>query len=64
MDCAETLVRMRQEIRNAQAGFLSKRRSSAEAAAIELLRLSCKLLDEAEATSARQSESADKPKAA
>lgn len=49
MDYAETLVRMRQEIKRAQLAFLSKRFNAAEAASIELLRLSCRLLDAAEA---------------
>lgn len=49
MDYAETLVRIRESTRKAQAAFLSKRFDAAEAESIELLRLSCKLLDEAEA---------------
>lgn len=48
MDYAEVLTRIREETRNAHRGFLAKRFSAAEAAAIELLRLSCKLLDAAE----------------
>lgn len=48
MDYAEVLTRIREETRNAHRGFVAKRFSAAEAAAIELLRLSCKLLDAAE----------------
>jgi hypothetical protein len=58
MDYAEILTRIREETRKAQEGFLRGRVNAAETAAIELLRLSCKLLDEAETTSARQSEAA------
>lgn len=65
MDYSETLIRMREEIAAAQKGFLSKRFTHAESAAIELLRLSCKLLDEAEAAIAsRLKESADRRKVA
>ena len=55
MDYAEILTRIREETRKAQEGFLRGRISAAEAAAIELLRLSCKLLDEAEQAKERKS---------
>ena len=55
MDYAEILTRIREETRKAQFGFLNNRLSAAEAASIELLRLSCKLLDEAERVQERKS---------
>jgi len=61
MDYAEILTRIREETRKAQEGFLRGRVNAAETAAIELLRLSCKLLDEAErvqATRTTKSQSA------
>jgi hypothetical protein len=54
MDYAEVLTRIREETRKAQEGFLRGRISAAETAAIELLRLSCKLLDEAERVAGRK----------
>ena len=65
MDYSEILIRIRQETQAAQKGFLNKRFTHAESAAIELLRLSCKLLDEAEAAiAAHLKESVDRQKVA
>lgn len=60
MDYAEVLTRIREETRKAHMGFLNKRMVAAESASIELLRLSCKLLDVAETNSARSAKSAGK----
>lgn len=65
MDYAEALQRIREETKNAHLGFVNKKFVHAETAALELLRLSCKLLDEAErAIDAQNVESAGKRKAA
>jgi len=65
MDYAEALQRIREETKNAHLGFVNKKFVHAETAALELLRLSCKLLDEAEnAIAVHLTESAGKRKAA
>ena len=48
MDYAEILIRIREETRKAQFGFMNDRLGAAESASIELLRLSAKLMDCAE----------------
>lgn len=58
-DYAEILIRIREETRKAQIGFMNDRLGAAESASIELLRLSAKLMDCAEdAIAARRAESA------
>jgi len=47
-DYAEILIRIREETRKAQFGFMNDRLGAAESASIELLRLSANLMDCAE----------------
>lgn len=47
-DYSELLIRIREETRIAHRAFLNHKPVQAETAAIELLRLSCKLLDASE----------------
>lgn len=48
MDYSEILIRIREETRIAHMAFLRRKPVRAKTSAIELLRLSCKLLDAAE----------------
>jgi len=65
MDYSEILIRIREQSLLAQRAFLAKKVGKAEVCALEILRLSVKLLDAAEEFSAAQTkEPAGRRKAA